>query len=56
LANTYYESYLFSIIGDLYRLQNNLTEAKKSYAQALSLSTDSAEQDIIKSKISQINN
>jgi len=56
LANTYNESYLFSIIGDLYRLQNNLTEAKKSYAQALSLSTDSAEQDIIKSKISQINN
>lgn len=55
LANTYKESYLFSIIGDLYRLQNNLAEAKKSYAQALSLSTDSAEQNILKSKISQIN-
>jgi tetratricopeptide (TPR) repeat protein len=54
LAGTYNESYLFSIIGDLYRLQNNLAEAKKSYAQALSLSTDSREQDILKSKISQI--
>jgi len=54
LANTYNEPYLFSSIGDLYLQQNNLTEAKKNYAQALSLSTDSREQDILKSKISQI--
>jgi tetratricopeptide (TPR) repeat protein len=54
LAEKYNESYLFRIIGDVYLRQNNREESKKNYAKALSLSTNSKEQDILKIKISQI--
>jgi len=55
LAEKYNEPYIFNIIGDLYVQSGQQEDAKKSYAKALSLSTDSREQDILQKKISQIN-
>lgn len=54
LAEKYNNSYLYRILWDIYLANQNSTQAKQSYAKALSISLDQKETKYLEEKISQL--
>jgi uncharacterized protein HemY len=51
LSSTYHQQYLFHVLGDYYFQNKEYALAKDAYSQALTLSTQSSEQIILKDKL-----